>query len=535
MIIKPQDGFQTKALGTPADIAVIGGSAGGGKTWALIMEALKHIKDSKFGAVYFRRTMQSIRAEGGLWDESSVWCPLFRGEPSESILKWKFPSGANISFRGIEYEKDLTAWMGTQIPLIIFDELTEFTKKMFMFMISRNRGICSIRPYIRCSCNPDPDSWVAEFLSWWINQDTGYPIPERDGVLRYMITYKDDIVWGDTKQQVIDKCPDAFTDKRFIESGINKEDLIKSVTFIHGDIYDNKILLGNDPGYLGSLNSMDEADQARFLKGNWKMRSDGMGIYDYQAIENIFITIGADVKETLIGYDEKVGKPIYQRSVDTSNRFITCDAAKFGRDLCIIKVWEGWTVIHMSIFYLSSPYDIFQEIENLRMKFFVPKTNTSVDQDGIGGDVVKLGRYNGFMARREVATDPDSKEKENYKQRKDQCYFRNAARVNRGEVKILILESTVKIFDKGSKNPRYSTMLKYRNQMVDVRTIIKNQLRAIKRGKPDFEGGALKLCTNTKEEQKEILCGDSPDFADTLMMREDFELERRRKGKFRQY
>lgn len=52
--------------------------------------------------------------------------------------------------------------------------------------------MCGVNPYIRCTCNPDPDSFVAALVEWWIEQDPaspryGLPIPERDGVLRYFI------------------------------------------------------------------------------------------------------------------------------------------------------------------------------------------------------------------------------------------------------------------------------------------------------------------------------------------------------------
>lgn len=533
--IKPQPGFQTKVAACSADIAIIGGGAGGGKTCGLLFEAIRHNQDPRFGAVYFRRTMQSIRAEGGLWDESANWCPQFGGAPAESILKWRFPSGATISFRGIEYDKDLASWQGTQIPLIIFDELTEFTKKMFFFMISRNRGICSIRPYIRASCNPDPDSWVAEFLSWWIDQNTGFPIRERDGVIRYMMNYKNEIVWGDSKQEVIDKCPDAFKDERFLQSGINKDELIKSVTFIHGDVYENKILLANDPGYLGSLNSMDEADQARFLSGNWKVRADGLGLYDNAAIEGLFNANLENEREQLVGYDVADGRPIYRVDINANLRYITCDAAKFGRDLCVICVWKGWTIVHTSIFHLSAPLDIHNEIKRCMMDFNVPRYNVIVDQDGIGGDVVKLGRYNGFMAREATRQDPDSKVKENYVMFKDQCYFRNSYKVNAGTIKWIVLNSTVRVFDKGAKNGRMSTEILWNGVMVDIKILIKKQLRAIKKGMSVFEGGETKLAINDKDEQKKILNGESPDFADTMMMREAFELVPRRKGKFKHH
>ena len=57
-------------------------------------------------------------------------------------------------------------------------------------MLSRNRSMCGVRPYVRASCNPDADSWVASFLSWWIDQDTGYAIPERSGKIQNMHFYR---------------------------------------------------------------------------------------------------------------------------------------------------------------------------------------------------------------------------------------------------------------------------------------------------------------------------------------------------------
>ena len=68
--IRPQPGPQTQFLSSPADIAIYGGGAGGGKTWALLMEPLWHSANPDFGAVFFRRTTVQIRNEGGLWGES---------------------------------------------------------------------------------------------------------------------------------------------------------------------------------------------------------------------------------------------------------------------------------------------------------------------------------------------------------------------------------------------------------------------------------------------------------------------------------
>ena len=141
-----------------------------------------------------------------------------------------------------------------------FDELTHFTKHQFLYMLSRNRTTCGIRPYIRCTCNPDADSWVADYIAWWIDQNTGYAIPERSGQIRWMVVLNDIIYWGDTPEELAKKYE------------VNVEDC-KSVTFIASRLEDNKVLLESDPGYMANLKAMTEVDMERLLKGNWKIKA----------------------------------------------------------------------------------------------------------------------------------------------------------------------------------------------------------------------------------------------------------------------
>lgn len=69
-LLGPQAGPQTMFMASEADIIVYGGAAGGGKTYALLLEALRHKDVKGFGAVIFRRNYNQITAEGGLWDAS---------------------------------------------------------------------------------------------------------------------------------------------------------------------------------------------------------------------------------------------------------------------------------------------------------------------------------------------------------------------------------------------------------------------------------------------------------------------------------
>jgi len=268
--IRPQEGPQTAFLSSPADIAIYGGAAGGGKSWALLAEPLRNIGNPKFGAVIFRRTTTQIRNEGGLWDESSYMYAPLGGDPKDMTLDWRFPSGANISMAHLEYDKSVLNWQGSAIALLCFDELTHFSAKQFFYMLSRNRSTCGVRPYVRATTNPDADSWVAEFISWWIDQNTGYAIPERSGVLRWFVRIGDNIIWADTPEEL----------EIYTMPGPNGEEVpipAKSVTFISSKLTDNKILMQADPGYMANLMSLPLVERERLLGGNWKIRpSAGM-------------------------------------------------------------------------------------------------------------------------------------------------------------------------------------------------------------------------------------------------------------------
>ena len=147
-----------------------------------------------------------------------------------------------------------------------FDEVTHFTSSQFWYMLSRNRSVCGVKPYVRATCNPDADSWLASFMQWWWDPETGYPIPERSGVIRYFARYDDRTFWGDTKEELLAEHPQL------------QEEMVKSFTFISAKLTDNKILMENDPGYLGNLLSQNEIEKERLLYGNWKIRP-AVGMY----------------------------------------------------------------------------------------------------------------------------------------------------------------------------------------------------------------------------------------------------------------
>lgn len=275
-MIRPQPGPQERFLSIPptVDIAIYGGAAGGGKTWALLLEPLYHVDNPGFGAVIFRRTFSEIRQEGGMWEESEKIYPNTGAQPSPGKFLWTFSSGARTRFAYLQHEKDKFAYQGAQISLLAFDQLEHFSKSSFFYMLSRNRSLCGVRPYVRATCNPDADSWLAGFLSWWIAPD-GYADPDRAGKVRYFIRVSEELEWADDAEMLLERHAGYL-------SGLDADPrtLVKSAAFMPANVYDNKILLERNPEYLANLLALPLVDRERLLKGNWKVRAEAGKLFN---------------------------------------------------------------------------------------------------------------------------------------------------------------------------------------------------------------------------------------------------------------
>ncbi|MDO4281340.1 MAG: phage terminase large subunit [Peptococcaceae bacterium] len=331
MIIKPQ-AKQEAFLANPADIVIYGGAAGGGKTWSLLYEALRHVDNPGFEAVIFRKNSNQITNPGGLWDASFE---LYGHYPGARAIKspapyWKFPSGAKVSFRHLERDENVYKWQGAEICLIEWDELTHFSEKMFFYMLSRNRSICGVNPYVRASCNPDADSWVANFLAWWIDPDTGYAIEERSGKIRYMARVNEEILWGDSAEAVV-----AAANAADYDVTITADD-VKSVAFVASNIYDNAVLLSTNKGYLSNLKALTIVERERLLYGNWKIKAAKGLYFPRAALPELLDAVPTDVVRWVRGWDlaatdtAEGGDPAYTASVllgkRKNGRYVIADA-----------------------------------------------------------------------------------------------------------------------------------------------------------------------------------------------------------------
>ena len=290
-VIRPQKGPQEKFLATSADIGIYGGAAGGGKTYALLMEPLRYMFIRGYRSVIFRRNYTQITASGGLWDESiELYSDIAGAVPFKTPkFRWNFRNKGSVSFDYLWRDDDVLKWQGSQITFIGFDELTHFSQKQFFYMLSRNRSTCGVKPYVRATCNPDADSWVADFISWWIDPDSGYPIPDRSVKIRYMARIDDEIVWADSYGELAEK-------------GIDR-DKIKSVTFIASTLNDNKILMEKDPSYRANLENLPLVEKERLLHGNWKIKAAAGLFFKRIQVGEILDTVPDDLVHVCRAWD----------------------------------------------------------------------------------------------------------------------------------------------------------------------------------------------------------------------------------------
>ena len=227
---------QLKFMSRFEDEALYGGAAGGGKSDALVIEATRQVNIPHYKGLIIRKTFPQLSE---LIDKSLNYYP--RAFPNArynaSSHTWRFPSGAKIIFGSMNDSKAKLQYQGQAYDFIGFDELTHFTFDEYIYLLSRNRpNGPGTRCYMRATANPGGigHAWVKErFIT----------------AAEPMTT-----IWEDVE---------------IIHPNGQKENQRKSRIFVPSTVFDNEILMRNDPNYVARLASMPEAERKALLYGDW--------------------------------------------------------------------------------------------------------------------------------------------------------------------------------------------------------------------------------------------------------------------------
>ena len=243
LFLAPQPGPQVEFLARSEDEVLFGGSKGGGKSFAMFLAALSH-KDSKgYKAIIFRRTYPKL-AE--LIDRAHQIFPRFGAKWNAKDYRWLFPSGFTLKFAHCQNEEDKYIYQGHEYHFMGFDQVEEFTESQYLFLMAQVR-------------NPPPGE-VTEVRATANPGGIGHAWVFR----RFMV----DPVSNDELP------PGKVIREQFIlpfDAGLKKrgDALTRSRVFIPANVYDNKVLLNNDPKYLTNLMSLPEAERKALLEGDW--------------------------------------------------------------------------------------------------------------------------------------------------------------------------------------------------------------------------------------------------------------------------
>lgn len=212
--------------------------------------------------VIFRRNSKMLTAPGSIWHEAvAMFSDIYpKGlKIRNRDLEIVFPNGALLKFSHMQHESNMYDHKGAQYSLVIFDEATDFTEDMFVYLMSRMRNAyVDYQPQLFAMTNPDYNSFLRRWIEDYYLDSEGIPIDSRAGDLRYFYRQGDKMIWGNSEKELKDQ--------------FGQEAPITSLTFIGARCDDNPPLLKADPSYKDRLLSLPDVEVKRLYYGSWFAR-----------------------------------------------------------------------------------------------------------------------------------------------------------------------------------------------------------------------------------------------------------------------
>ena len=383
-------------------------------TAGAILASAEPAKDPLYRAVYFRRTLGELKGAGGVVDEfENLYGDAVTVTKSENPRITFKESGAWLECRQIADEnpnKVRETYKGLQADAIFFEELTGFAFYTFNYLMSRARGKAKWTGKVRATTNPSKRHWVRKWCDWYIGPD-GQAIEERSGIVRYFYldgSTVDDLVWGDSKEEVYRKCKKSIDRKLASLKGTSTyENLIKSFTFIKGNLAENKELLKNNPDYVGNV-SGSEGDA--LLMGSW----------NYDPEEENEAPIIASKARAITENDPCMN----------GDMWITADLADVGKDNTIVLVWNGFHIIDYKIVQKTTGRGNYEAIKRMQLKHGVGDSHVIYD----GQRAMYMPDYIPDAIPYISGYAPRGLYRLNFQRLKDECYMRLVNAINEGYI-----------------------------------------------------------------------------------------------------
>lgn len=210
-IIAPRSEFQEKYLNCNSDIIVAGGAMGSSKSYIGLMRHLRWAEDPNYRGFCIRRHSRTLMQSGGLFEDA---VEMYRQYDPNIKVRLRdqrivFSSGASVTFSHYENENASELYRGLQLSSAFIDEATDFSERSVWFIIQRLRTDANMKPSIWLTCNPNPDHFLRKWVDWWLypkdSDKFGLPDPDKNGKERWILRLGNELFWGDTREELIEK------------------------------------------------------------------------------------------------------------------------------------------------------------------------------------------------------------------------------------------------------------------------------------------------------------------------------------------
>lgn len=247
--------------------AFYGGAAGGGKSDALLMDALRFVEVAGYAALLLRRTYADLALPGALMDRAKEWLAGTDARWSEVLFRFTFPSSATLTFGYLQTSRDKYRYASAEFQFVGFDELTQFPVADYRFLFSRLR-----RPALVDEDGKPLDLSVEERI-------------KREQLSRVPLRMRAASNPGGRSHEAVRR--------RFIERLPDPDDPEDSLEkcrrriFIPAKLEDNPHV--DRASYEEMLTSLDRVDRARLREGDW-YADDGTKFFrasDLDAVEDL--------------------------------------------------------------------------------------------------------------------------------------------------------------------------------------------------------------------------------------------------------
>ena len=256
VVFRPNKGPQVDFLAAPEKEVLYGGAAGGGKSFAMLVDLLRYAANGNHRALLLRRTLAELTE---LVDQSRKLYPkafpgsIFR----ESKNTWSFPSGATALFSYVDKDTDVTRYQGQSFTWIGIDELGQYpTPYVWDYLRSRLRTTDpNIETYMRASANP------GGIGGWWLKRMFVDPAVPNEPFWATDIESKKILCYGPNHPLHPNK---PLYQRRFIPARLT----------------DNPFLMESGE-YEAMLLSLPEVERRRLLEGDWDV-ADGAAFSEFE-------------------------------------------------------------------------------------------------------------------------------------------------------------------------------------------------------------------------------------------------------------